>query len=205
MYYYLLYLLALFDLGKINFFNSTILLPREDIAASQARFIVENNLKGGFASMYYKNSTYPYASIEDYAEYNNGSLIFLLADISTTSKNLLLNPYGSFSITPDNCSVVNYNNMSYDPLACPRLTLVGRFNQCQNLVNTSDPYFLSFHKKHPAALSWINSNVHQFNLWTMDIHYIYYIGGYGNLHYIGNIPVDTYFKANPINSKFNSA
>ena len=197
MYEYILYFLGLFNLGNIMLFSTT---NNQMIAASNTRYLVQNNIKGAFGLSYYKNSTYAYASIEDYAEtyWKDGKIVFMLANISTTHKNLLTNPYGSFVIAPDNCSITNYNNMSYDPLACPRVTFTGEFYQLVGAVNTTNPYFISFYRKHPAALNWISSNVHDFNLWSMNVHDIYYIGGYGNLHYIGHIPTDFYFKSEPI-------
>ena len=194
MYHYLLGFLSLFGTGQQQHATTESI----QLAASYARYMVQNGLDGVFATNYHVNSTYAYASKEDFAESANqaGYPVFLLADISSTAKNLMANPHGSFAIGMTNCSENNYNGLPYDPLACPRLTLVGQFTQ--QPYNTSDPDMLAYITKHPAATAWIKSGVHQFNLWTFVLEKIYYIGGYGNLHYIGDIPLDTYFAAEPV-------
>lgn len=199
MLQYLVGFLALFGYGQYNFSTHSSNEALEQ-AASYARYMVQNGLYGVFATNYAKNSTYAYASQEDFAESyeDNGYPIFLLADISSTANNLLLNSYGSFAISMTNCTMQNYNGMPYDPLACPRLTLMGKFTKQPGPLNMTDPNLLAFIDKHPASSSWIQSGVHQFDLWTFEFDRIYYIGGYGNLHFIGDIPLDTYLNSRPI-------
>lgn len=169
-------------------------------AASYARYLVHKEIKGVFAGQYSQNTKYAFASYEDFAEsyLQNGQPIFLLANISTTSRNLIYNSYGSFSIFMPNCSINNYDHMSYDPMACYRITLLGYFNRLSNIdiINSQINVFI---KKHPATIDWIKYSNHTFNLWILEIEEIYYIGGYGNLHYIGNIDLELYFNAKPIN------
>lgn len=170
----------------------------QETAASYARFLMSTEVKCNFATQHYQKPNYSYSSVEDFSEsYNkNGIPIFLLADISTTSKNLLKNPIGSISINTNNCSVKDCGNMPYDNLACSRMTLMGEFKQIKN-YEKNDPNILTFIEKHPAASYWLNDKNHAYNLWTFEIHQIYYIGGYGHLHYIGNIDLNLYFNTNP--------
>ena len=177
-----------------------VISERQIEAASHSRYMVQNEIQGVFATQYSKDTSYSYASLEDFAESHlqEGYPIFLLADISTCAINLMNNSKGSFTISVANCSVDNYSGMPYDPLACYRITLLGEFVQQIEPVNMLDPNLLSFIKKHPAAHDWINHSGHIFHLWEFKFSEIHYIGGYGNIHYIGPIDLDLYFSSEPI-------
>ncbi len=168
-------------------------------AASYARYLVENESYGIFSTQML-NDISSFASVEDFATTSNmsGLPIFLLADISETSKNLVEFPFGSFTIYQNNCSEYNYDHMPYDPLACIRFTLVGKFIKNNNDVNVTSQDFLAFAEKHPAATAWINYSGHDFHLWNFVLSKIYYVGGYGNLHYIGQIDPNIYLNAKPV-------
>ena len=174
-------------------------------AASYSRYLVQNGIQGVFATQYSGDTTYSFASAEDFAESSsaNGYPIFLLADISETATNLKNNPKGSFSIIKSNCSVSDYDGMAYDPLACYRVTLMGEFTQKPGPAKITDPDFIAFASKHPAATDWLNYSGHEFNLWTFNFKQIHCVGGYGNLHYIGPIDVSTYLNASPVEPPFN--
>ena len=51
--------------------------------------------------------------------------------------------------------------------------------------------------KHPEAKWWLpGAGFHDFKWYNLEIEEIYYIGGFGGIHYIGWIDVDTYYGAN---------
>ncbi|KAF9896671.1 hypothetical protein BX616_006981, partial [Lobosporangium transversale] len=53
-----------------------------------------------------------------------------------------------------------------------------------------------FLKQHPEAKWWLpNRGFHDFKWYHLEIEEIYYIGGFGGIHYIGWIDVDTYYEA----------
>jgi hypothetical protein len=178
-------------------------------AASYSKYIVENEIVGNFGTILRLNQKTPnrlypedataFTTPEDFSEFNNGNLLFLLASIGNTFQNLENNPNGTFSINVKNCSVQNYEDWPYDPLACYRVSLTGRvFIIDGPVTNTSNPNVQRFIQKHPAATNWIQSSPHMFYLCSMEITQIFYIGGYGNIHYIGPIDLDLYFSAKPI-------
>ncbi|KAF9991498.1 hypothetical protein BGZ79_004400, partial [Entomortierella chlamydospora] len=52
-----------------------------------------------------------------------------------------------------------------------------------------------FVKQHPEAKWWLPRNgFHDFKWYQLEIKEIYYIGGFGGIHYIGWIDVETYYK-----------
>jgi hypothetical protein len=53
-----------------------------------------------------------------------------------------------------------------------------------------------FLAKHPEAKWWLpGAGFHDFKWYNLEIEEIYYIGGFGGIHYIGWIDVDTYYSA----------
>ena len=163
-------------------------------AASYARYLVETEIKASFATVSTK-SLFPLASLADFSQSaaKDGNLVFLFADVSQLVNNLKQKPMASLLVTTHNCSVDDYNNLPYDPLACPRVTFSGQFTKLSIPLNQDNVDYQAFIDKHPAASHWIHA--HSFNLWTLDIQQIDYVGGYGNLHYIGNIDRNLYFQA----------
>ena len=180
------------------FFLFFIHAENQNEAASHARFLVENQIKGSFSTLSISND-FALASLEDCSQSfsRDGNLIFLLADISKVAENLKKNPTGSFLLSADNCSSYDYDHLPYDPLACARVSFSGEFKMLQLPLDNKNKNYLNFIEKHPAAYYWINYSPHNFHLWTLDIKEIYYVGGYGNLHYIGTIDVDLYQQSQP--------
>ena len=185
----------LFFFLNLNYFTFS---ETDEDAASYARYFVETEIKGHFATFSAKDNSV-FSSLEDFSQSStqNGSLIFLLANIGTVSRNLEKNPIASFEINVHNCSEWNFDEMPYDPLACSRVTFNGWFQKSDLPANSTNPDFLAFAAKHPASFVWSYYSPHAFNLWSMHIKNIYYVGGYGDLHYIGNIDPELYFQAKP--------
>ena len=172
----------------------------EKDAASYARYLMRHGMHGVFSTQMADVPQMSIAMMDDFSESSklDGNPVFMLADISETTKNLDQYPFGSFTIAANNCTVNDFDGMPYDPLACLRFTMTGRFIPNENAVNITDPEFLSFSSRHPAASDWVKYSPHQFRMWTMNIFSIYYVGGYGNLHYIGEIDTDMYAQAEPV-------
>ena len=169
-------------------------------AAYYARYLVSTEIKGSFATFSHLNNL-PLASLADFSESSakDGHLIFVMADVSVVAHNLQKNPMGSFLLTEASCSVFDYGDFPYDPLACARVSLNGQFEKLESPLDSTNPDYLAFAEKHPAILNWLSvASPHQFHLWKLEIQKIHYIGGYGHLHYIGEIDVDVYFESHEI-------
>ena len=169
-------------------------------AANYARHLVSTEIKGSFATFFHQNDM-PLASLADFSESCalDGHLIFVMADVSVVAKNLQKNPMGSFLLSETNCSISDYGNFPYDPLACARVSFNGKFEKLESSLDSQNLDYLAFVEKHPAVLDWLSvSSPHQFHLWKLDIQKIHYIGGYGHLHYIGDIDVNVYLQSHSI-------
>lgn len=167
-------------------------------AAEHSRWIINNSVIGFVSTFSIKNTNYPFVSMEDFCDSYNSSGIpfFLLPTVSTTSKNILNNPNASISIALVNCSINNYDGIPYDALACSRMILSGYFSIYDKnpTSNTNDLELLKYFKCHPAAPYLIDIE-HSWLFYKFNIQSIYFIGGFGNIHYIGNIDTKIYFDA----------
>ena len=105
------------------------------------------------------------------------------------------------SIMAKNCSKPNWDSEPYDQLACWRVDITGQFKVLLYNVTMKDidvQMVAQFFAKHPAAPYWIKDSPHQFKMvYMFNLKKIFYTGGYGNLHYIGEIGPMKYSLAQP--------
>jgi len=167
-------------------------------AALIARQLVESPLAiGSMATVYpanYRDPTLagqPFALQEYYAScYQNGSLTLILMPISRHTQNILTSAAHSASITV----------WSSPPSASrARVSLVGNFTVFRNESPSDvDELRECYLKSHPDAVDWLPENEegpHTAYWSRFDIQSIYFVGGFGDEHYIGGIPVALYQEA----------
>jgi len=171
-------------------------------AATLARRLVDlsHDSIGTFATVYpsdHPNPTLadqPFSLQEYYAScHQNGSLTILFLPISRHSQNILhsFNHSASLSIS------------SQQPAARKaRVSLIGRVTIFQDVVNTPDEDIMAacYLQRHPDARNWLPKSKHQPHIayWArFDPHTIYFVGGFGDEHYIGYIPLQLYQDAAP--------
>ncbi|CAJ0650928.1 4291_t:CDS:10 [Entrophospora sp. SA101] len=79
---------------------------------------------------------------------------------------------------------------SFFPFAEPRLNLFGKITR----VNESEENDVKncYLEKHPKARYWLPGKVHSFHFYRFKVQDIYFIGGFGGLHYIGFIEEKLY-------------
>ncbi|KAG2015775.1 hypothetical protein CC2G_009010 [Coprinopsis cinerea AmutBmut pab1-1] len=143
--------------------------------------------------------SYPFSMQEYYAScHSNGSLTLLFLPISRHSKNILRAPshFASISVA------------SPIPAASkPRVSLMGNVtvftttNDIPDLATIKQCYLA----KHPDAKWWLPDDDDAAHLayWArFDPHAVYFVGGFGGLHYIGYIPLDIYQAAEPMTHIF---
>ena len=181
-------------------FSSIALGYNTTTVSEYAKWMVDNKTSAVLATYSVDDIGYPFATVEDYVANEKGLPYFMLSTMSHSTRDLLKNTHAAISIFANNCSQSNYENDTYDALACWRLTLTGpmRIYKYQIYTNSTDVMVKYFLKRHPAAKSWIKYSPHTFMMWTLDkIYNIFYAGGYGNIHYVGDLNISDYMSASP--------
>jgi len=129
-----------------------------------------------------------FALQEYYAScFQNGSLALLMFPISQTTKNIYneSNPTRQATLTIQ----------SEPPMAAsPRVALMGTVTRVEENLFESQGVEGCYVDAHRDTKSWVPSKwgAHA-SFWArFDPHAIYYVGGFGGLHFIGYIPPDLY-------------
>ncbi|KAI9062874.1 hypothetical protein FKP32DRAFT_1612125 [Trametes sanguinea] len=130
----------------------------------------------------------PFALQEYYAScHANGSLALLFLPISRHSQNILHSPThaASISIWSDRPSASR-----------PRVSLIGNVTVFPDLRLTPDLARIQacYLDHHPDARWWLPGprEPHVAYWARFDPHSVYFVGGFGDKHYIGYIPLDMY-------------
>lgn len=187
----------LFFLLAIFIFKTTQETVKD--AASYSRYMVRNEIVGSFGTIY--DIVWPYVFTEDFSESSllDGNLIFIFPSVENTFINLLKNNLSSFEIKVNNCSIQNWDGFPYDPLACYRVVFIGESSIKYLVTNsTMNANIIHYLKSHPVLIDWLEYAPHFFYFVTFHIEKIYYIGGWGSIHYIGYIDPELYFNAQPV-------
>ncbi|KAI0743561.1 pyridoxamine 5'-phosphate oxidase-domain-containing protein [Daedaleopsis nitida] len=133
----------------------------------------------------------PFSLQEYYAScHANGSLTLLFLPISRHSQNVLLSPGHSASISV----------WSDNPAANrPRVSLIGNVTLFPEVSHTPERDSIQecYLAQHPDARWWLPGprEPHTVYWARFDPHSIYYVGGFGNEHFIGYIPLEMYQSA----------
>lgn len=121
---------------------------------------------------------------------NNGNPILLLSKMSTSYKNWHSNETISVTIEKKKWGIFDHE------MANPRATLFGELRKLDLDIADEEKLARHFVKKHPDARHWLpdkkDSHLHD-TLWVeFDVDELYFIGGFGDRSYIGNITGDKY-------------
>ncbi|TFK23656.1 hypothetical protein FA15DRAFT_670250 [Coprinopsis marcescibilis] len=167
-------------------------------AARIARTLVDNSKLsiGNMATIFPDDgselSSYPFSMQEYYAScHSNGSLTLIFLPISRHSKNIIHGrPHAaSISVTA-----------TVPAASRPRVSLLGNVtvftetSKVPDLATIKECYLA----KHPDARWWLPDDEDAAHLayWArFDPHAVYFVGGFGGLHYIGYIPLEVYQEA----------
>ncbi|EPS97717.1 hypothetical protein FOMPIDRAFT_1166186 [Fomitopsis schrenkii] len=135
----------------------------------------------------------PFSLQEYYAScHANGSLVLLFMPISRASQNVLHSDSRSVSISV----------MDPHPNASrPRVSLIGNVTIFSDVDAIPDEEEMKacYTAKHPDARRWVPGprEPHVAYWARFDPQTIYFVGGFGGLHYIGYIPPELYQEASP--------
>ncbi|TBU33795.1 pyridoxamine 5'-phosphate oxidase-domain-containing protein [Dichomitus squalens] len=175
----------------------TIAQARETLeeAAAFARQLVNSVSIGNMATVYPADHASlagePFSLQEYYASCHvNGSLTLLFLPISRHSQNVLLSPTHAASVSV----------WSDRPAASrPRVSLIGNVTVFPVLEETPDREAIQacYVAQHPDARWWLpGPREPHIAYWArFDPHSVYYVGGFGSEHFIGNIPLEMYQNA----------
>lgn len=134
----------------------------------------------------------PYAMQEYYAPcYSNGSLALIFLPISRHSQNILHSPSHSASIS-----------VWSDPPAAARarVSLIGNVTILPDDDPDAERLKQCYLSQHPDAQDWIPGDDEGAHLayWArFDPHSVYFVGGFGDEHLIGYLPLELYQSAVP--------
>ncbi|KAG8932911.1 hypothetical protein FRC02_000338 [Tulasnella sp. 418] len=167
-------------------------------AARIARTLIQDGSVGTMMSVYpesHQLAGQPFGLMEYYAPcYNNGSLLILyFSRISQNGRNIQAssNHSASFAIQ---------SPPSYSLATKPRVSLIGTVTILEEDEGTRKELAECYAKSHPDSKWWLpggNGGVHDAVWAIFDPHTIYFVGGFGGLHYIGYIPPELYQSYKP--------
>ncbi|KAK3819214.1 MAG: pyridoxamine 5'-phosphate oxidase-domain-containing protein [Linnemannia elongata] len=170
-------------------------------AAGLARNLVKNTGVGTLMSIMNSSQKsavegYPFGSMDYYVDdcQDGGKPLMLLSHLQINVQNARSSNHISLAIRK-----LPGPNEHGNPMVDPRVTLMGRLVPVEEAKQKkAEECFVA---KHPEAKWWLpGAGFHDFKWYNLDIEEIYYIGGFGGIHYIGWIPVDTYYNADLSNS-----
>ncbi|KAG0311522.1 hypothetical protein BGZ99_010111 [Dissophora globulifera] len=164
-----------------------------DQAARLARNLVKNTGIGTFMSVMNADRNdgilegYPFGSMDYYADdcESPGTPLMLLSDLQVNVRNAKTDNRVSLAIRR-----LPGRNENTSPMAEPRVTLLGHLVPvAKDKYANAEACFLA---QHPNV-GWLpGSGFHDFKWYHLEIKDIYYIGGFGGIHYIGWIDTETY-------------
>ncbi|KAK6907769.1 hypothetical protein L486_05690 [Kwoniella mangroviensis CBS 10435] len=197
---FLLSLLTLTSVLGLSVPSPDQLSRRETLeeAAHNARVLVKDVKTGTLASVF-PNMTdlagRPFAMMEYHAPcYSNGSLTLILMPISRSTQNIFQNPghHAAYTVSMPTEGVRS-------PMSRGRVALMGNVTTLRDISSSqSEELAQCYTIYHPDSKYWLpgNDNSPHTSYWArLDIDRIYYVGGFGDIHYIGAIPVDLYAKS----------
>ncbi|KAH8119248.1 pyridoxamine 5'-phosphate oxidase-domain-containing protein, partial [Phellopilus nigrolimitatus] len=163
------------------------ILARGLVASSQAI--------GVMATIFPPNSSLsgePFALQEYYAScYANGSLSLITLPISRHTRNIMHSPSHSASITVG----------SSPPTASrARVSLMGTVTFLDSRFAVEEGIRDCYLERHPDARWWLPDDpdaAHMASWARFDPHSIFFVGGFGDKHYIGDVPLELYQDARP--------
>lgn len=170
-------------------------------AAVVARTLVHRESLGALGSI--DKLGFPVGFSEYYVE-ENGDPVLILLRISSSHRNIKANNKVSFSLRtgdhqPNDKVDLEYPGSVKNSVAgSPRILFKG---SVKALDSVSKDVELRFLERHPDAKYWLpgTKKTPHSGYWAkVQIELIYFIGGFGDRAFIGEIPVDLYHSVEPL-------
>ncbi len=135
--------------------------------AERTRALVRREGQASLASHSNKMEGYPFVSLVEYADLEDGSPILLLSDLAEHAKNLQSDPRASLLVAGPG------------GLLTERATLVGRIDQ----VEKSGSYLERYLARHPQAEKY--AAFKDFKLYRLEVERVRFVGGFGRMGWFG--------------------
>ncbi|PUU83491.1 pyridoxamine 5'-phosphate oxidase-domain-containing protein [Tuber borchii] len=175
--------------------EDTTNIPTVQEAAVQARQLLRSEKIGTLSTVFPSSDArglggYPIGMTDYYADCsNNGNPTLLAIKIATSFKNARNGAPISLTLREHSPS-----SEFYSPAAHHRLSLIGRLSP--PIPANSDEgrrVKACFTKAHPDAKWWVPGNpIHKSEWVTFEVERVYWVGGFGDREFIGDIPVELY-------------
>jgi len=140
--------------------------------AQRAAALARSRGTGVLATLLERLPGHPFASLVSYATDAAGNPIFLFSRLAVHTRNLAADPRASLLVfAPEGDS---------DPLAAPRLTLIGDVRPARDFeVREVKPVYLA---RHPEAAEYLEFG--DFAFYRLEPREVYYVGGFGEMGWI---------------------
>ena len=137
--------------------------------AERARTLAAQISTGTLCSLALEPEGHPYGSFVTVA-FDGGAPVFLLSALAEHTKNLQRDPRASLLVA---------ENVSDDPLANGRVTLLGT---CQPVEGDAAHARSAFLAMHPNSAYY--ADFRDFGFWRLSVESVRYIGGYGRMSWV---------------------
>ena len=186
--------------------HSGFKVPSVEEAAAEVRTLVNRESLANLATIdATKDSNVPVSFMEYYADCDDdGTLTLLSLNIGTSYRNIANGSPASLSIRVGDHAMNERVDPHYpggivdSPAGSPRVSLSGTFVDVDDDIETHERLTKCFIKRHPDAKWWLPGNHIHTSRWTQfKVDGVYFLGGFGDRAYIGDIPVELYRDAKP--------
>lgn len=177
-------------------------VPTVEDAAIEARTLINRESLANLATYDEKRQT-PVSFMEYYADCDDdGTLTLLSLAIGSSFRNIAAGSAASLSVRVGDHAVNDHVDPHYpggivtSPAGSPRISLYGKFEDA--LPEDHARLASCFLKRHPDAKWWLPGNPIHSSKWTQfKVEGAYFLGGFGDRAFIGDIPVDLYKSSSP--------
>ncbi|KAG0028204.1 hypothetical protein BGZ82_008553 [Podila clonocystis] len=165
-------------------------------AASLCRDLVKDTNVGTFMTVMNGEKGaqlegYPFGSMDYYVDdcQNSGTPLMLLSHLQINMHNIKSNNKASLAVRK-----LPKEGERGNPMMDRRVTLIGHLVPVEKSRHAEVE--ACFVAGHPDAKWWLpGSGFHDFAWYTLEVESLYHVGGFGGIHHIGWIDVDTYKNA----------
>lgn len=179
--------------------------PTVEDAAANARTLINRESLANINTIYQNGDSkgLPASFVEYYTDCGDGNPVMLAINMATSFKNIAEGSQYSLTVrvgdhAPHEQVSPKYpGGRPYSVAGSPRLNLRGQFRDLsEDEVDAVKECFLQRHKD---AVWWLPGNkIHESHFVKFMVDDVYFLGGFGDTAYIGNVPSELYHKAKVI-------